>query len=74
MQSTKSQQAAWRNINNVKAIKQINNSSNLGDLSRRAVELLDNKLIIGELLTAGIDCDKKKKTATLTITFSHSPY
>lgn len=74
MNALPSQHAAWNRINQAKVQQQINNDNSLGSLSRRAVELLDKKLIIGELLTAGIDCDKKKKTATLTITFSYSPY
>jgi len=74
MNALPSQNAAWHRINQAKVKTQINNSSNLGDLSRRAIALLDKKLNIGELLTAGIDCDSKKKTVTLTVQFKHNPY
>ena len=73
MQSIKSQQNAWHKINQAKVQQQINNSSNMGDLSRRIVELIDNKLILGKLIECGIDHDSKK-TTTLTVRFERSPY
>lgn len=73
MQPTKSQQNAWHKINQAKVQQQINNSSNMGDLSRRIVELIDKKLILGKLIECGINHDSKK-TTTLTVRFERSPY
>ena len=74
MISTQSQQAAWYRINESKVKKQINNTDNMGDLSRRIVELLDKKLILGKIIECGVDKDAKKKTVTLTVRFEHNPY
>lgn len=73
MNALPSQHAAWHKINQTKVQKQINNSSNMGDLSRRIVELLDKKLILGKLIECGIDHDSKK-TTTLTVRFERSLY
>lgn len=70
MKPTASQTNAWHAVNQAKVKKQIKSSSNMRDLSLRLVELLDKKLIVGAIVGAGINIDKKK--AILTIEFERN--
>jgi len=74
MNALPSQNAAWHRINQAKVKTQINNTDNMADLSRRIVELLDKKLILGKIIECGIDKNIKKHTVTLTVQFHHDPF